>query len=157
MIIYIERIPSEGQNIEDSIPAAKLELAELEDGTSVVGDVKVSFNLTVVGGELLVRGRWAAEAEFVCSRCLDLFRAEIAETKVFYDFELKGRDTIDLTESVREDIILHFPVKPLCKNSCPGLCPVCGASLSGDAKCDCIPVSGDPRFGVLDRFRKKTS
>ena len=33
---------------------------------------------------------------------------------------------IDLTESLRQEIILHFPPIPVCSKSCLGLCPVCG-------------------------------
>ncbi|MDP2905278.1 MAG: DUF177 domain-containing protein [Candidatus Omnitrophota bacterium] len=44
---------------------------------------------------------------------------------------------IDLTEDIREGIMLDYPIKPLCKPDCSGLCPVCGADLNVH-KCRCI-------------------
>ena len=35
-------------------------------------------------------------------------------------------DTIDLGEVVREQFYLALPMKPLCREECRGLCPVCG-------------------------------
>ena len=36
----------------------------------------------------------------------------------------------------REEIILGYPVKFLCKIDCLGLCPKCGQNLN-EKKCDC--------------------
>ena len=156
MIVYIERIPADGLDIEDAVSADALGLAESQDGSVVVGDVRLRLNLNVVGGELLVRGSWSGEIELVCSRCLEVFRVSLDEKELFWDFEIMGRDSIDLTDRVREDIILHFPVKPLCRAECRGLCPRCGANLEKGEDCGCPKTSVDPRLAGLDRFRKKT-
>ena len=34
--------------------------------------------------------------------------------------------TIDLTEPLRQEIILHFPLVQVCSKSCKGICPICG-------------------------------
>lgn len=44
--------------------------------------------------------------------------------------------SIDLTDMVRQEIILHFPLISLCSKSCKGLCPVCGKNKNTQ-KCDC--------------------
>ncbi len=43
---------------------------------------------------------------------------------------------IDLSEMVRQEIILHFPLIPVCSKSCKGLCMYCGANRN-KAKCEC--------------------
>ncbi len=44
--------------------------------------------------------------------------------------------TIDLNDLVRQEIILHFPLIPLCSRGCKGLCPHCGVNKNKiDCKC----------------------
>jgi uncharacterized metal-binding protein YceD (DUF177 family) len=43
---------------------------------------------------------------------------------------------IDLTEALRQEIILHFPVVQVCSTSCKGICPKCGIDLN-KKQCDC--------------------
>ena len=39
---------------------------------------------------------------------------------------------IDLGPVVREYLMLEYPIKPLCKPDCQGLCTVCGENLNYD-------------------------
>lgn len=43
---------------------------------------------------------------------------------------------IDLSIGIREAIILSQPITHLCREDCPGLCPVCGTNLNLE-KCSC--------------------
>ena len=55
--------------------------------------------------------------------------------------------TLDLTEPVREYIIMSEPMKPLCSQGCAGLCANCGSDLNVE-KCGCgEPI--DPRWAAL--------
>lgn len=93
------------------------------------------------------------ETKFVCTRCLKDFTEPVeipeAEREFFLEPpELKSDDlddllyinrkpmTIDLGEMVRQEIILHFPLIPVCSSSCKGLCPVCGRDRN-KVKCKC--------------------
>ncbi len=100
MIIYIDRIPDSGLDIEEVMPAADFDFSEIDDGAVLKSDVTVKVNAVVVDGELLVRGSWTTEAGFECGRCLEPFSMSLTEKNVFFDFELNGRDSIDLTYSV---------------------------------------------------------
>lgn len=89
---------------------------------------------------------------FVCQLCLEDFIQDIeipnAEGEFFYDktpvaeseadlyFIDKNKMTIDLGELVRQEIILHFPLIPVCSKSCKGLCVVCGKNRNKQ-KCKC--------------------
>lgn len=71
-----------------------------------------------------------------CSRCLR--ETEFTFTKNFrLDYLLTKQDTaIDITEDVRQELMLEYPLRPLCKPDCKGLCPKCGENLNeGDCKC----------------------
>ena len=55
---------------------------------------------------------------------------------------------LDLDEEIREELLLSFPMRFLCREDCPGLCPKCGKPLSkGD--CGCPTKEPDPRLAVL--------
>lgn len=47
-----------------------------------------------------------------------------------------------------EEFSLALPVKPLCKDGCKGLCPVCGKNRNSEA-CSCAKDEGDPRLAAL--------
>jgi uncharacterized protein len=60
---------------------------------------------------------------------------------------------IDLKEVVLEQLNLTFPIKPLCSETCQGICPVCGINInSGD--CSCVTKDSDSRLEKLKIFLK---
>ena len=61
-------------------------------------------------------------------------------------------DKIDLTEVVREQLYLALPMKPLCREDCKGLCPVCGVNRNRET-CTCQEVWVDPRMAALKKFK----
>ncbi|MEP7003395.1 MAG: DUF177 domain-containing protein [Chloroflexota bacterium] len=47
------------------------------------------------------------------------------------DAKTIGSDfTVDLTDLLREELILATPLAPLCREDCAGLCPACGEDLN---------------------------
>jgi len=60
-------------------------------------------------------------------------------------------EVIDLGELMREQFILALPMKPLCRDECAGLCPVCGVNRNRDT-CGCRTEWTDPRMDALRRF-----
>ncbi len=124
---------------------------------------------------LSVRLSLTLRAEGVCARCLrgtslaisdDLLylylpsgldlgedtRLESDEGFMPVEVEFFGR-TLDISDQVRESILLLLPRKPLCREDCLGLCPVCGADLN-EGKCGCSRLEGDPRLEVLRKFQR---
>ena len=72
---------------------------------------------------------------------------ELLDDDMEVDF-IKG-DTIDLSDIVREQIYLSLPMRSICKESCRGLCPVCGANLNESV----LPVQegrGSPGFFEIE-------
>lgn len=109
-----------------------------------------------------------AEVPFItqCARCMaevrDIFRTEmdltVAAEGTVSDEELEENmdeyaiavnGCIDIDEQVREALILDFPMRFLCREDCPGLCPVCG-KRKADGDCGCSDKKEvDPRLAVL--------
>ena len=59
-------------------------------------------------------------------------------------------ESVNLTEDMREAIILTFPAYPICRPDCKGLCAMCGINLNNEA-CDCRAPQED-RWSTLDRL-----
>lgn len=61
--------------------------------------------------------------------------------------------TIDLSEVLRQEILLHFPLIPVCSKSCKGLCPKCGIDLNKKTcKCSKETVADKP-LAILKQFK----
>src|SRR4029453_14510788 len=76
---------------------------------------------------------------------------EVAEddlTTAFYK-----EDSIDLGELMHEQFVLALPMKPLCRETCKGLCVHCGTNFNKET-CDCAPAWTDPRLGALKNLVK---
>lgn len=83
-----------------------------------------SFEANKYDDVIGVLGTITGTMTFECSRCLKLF-----EQNISIPFECsftKEEYECDVTEEVRESVLLNIPMKPLCNKDCKGLCPVCG-------------------------------
>lgn len=67
--------------------------------------------------------------------------------------EMTEDHQLDVTDRVREEIILALPLKILCDPECPGLCPMCGIDLN-EATCDCEEDVVDPRLAELKKLKE---
>ena len=143
------------------------ELAITHGQLQVVDDILVKGFVINNGRMLEVKGTISALIHEVCNRCLDEFNLPLtvefeenfrqAGNSEFEDSEdlnyFEG-DSIDITEAVRENLLLAQPLKPLCSENCKGLCPHCGVNLNKTV-CNCVSENLDPRLAVLERFLKK--
>ena len=58
---------------------------------------------------------------------------------------------IDLSEVVRQHLVLALPFAPRCREDCRGLCPSCGADLN-IGPCACPKAEADPRLQILRQW-----
>jgi len=61
-------------------------------------------------------------------------------------------DHLNLDEVVKEQIYLSLPIKKICREDCPGLCPDCGTNLN-KGNCTCDKVKGHPAFSKLKNLK----
>lgn len=95
---------------------------------------------------------------FLCDKCLKKITTEIhikhTERRFFLEKPEVIEDEndlflvdkkhliIDLSEMLKQEIILHFPIISVCSKSCKGLCPVCGKDLNkSGCKCEILDSS----------------
>ncbi len=110
----------------------------------------------------MVTGHIKTEIVLECSRCLSSIRHPIhAEFKQKYSESAQedetlaaNRDELDLERPVIESILLEIPIKPLCKEECKGLCPICGSDRNLN-DCSCTHEDIDPRMMELKKLLEK--
>jgi len=119
----------------------------------ILGDVK----LIRTNRSILVKGDLETEIDIECSRCLEIFAHPMHimfEEEYFPQidvvsglpvsmpdedpgyFTINTGHVIDLDDAIREYALLSLPMKPLCKQECAGLCPICGQNLN-TGSCNC--------------------
>jgi uncharacterized protein len=126
-------------------------------------DVHLEYHRS--GADLFFRGRLRGSMTARCGRCLEEFGLTLDQP---FDFILTpetktpnhgaeelhredlglshySSDEIDLAPLIAEQVMLALPTRPLCSESCRGLCDCCGANLNRDA-CDCANTGQDPRM-----------
>lgn len=140
IIIQPWRIPEEGAELEGEEPGDILSL-EPDSLIQPEGPVRYILLAQYVTHELIVTGEVCARIRFACSRCADPVLLEVRDSKFLVAREVENlHDTVDLTDEVRESIILAFPSYPLCQSDCRGLCVQCGVNRNRE-HCDCKPLA----------------
>ena len=61
---------------------------------------------------------------------------------------------LDVDEPLREELLICFPMRLLCDESCEGLCPKCGKPRR-EGDCGCPTKEIDPRLAVLQKWLDK--
>lgn len=133
MKINIESIPEAGLELTEGCDPAKLDLARTDIKFSEPIDILAQITKGI--NCISVRLRLAVVMHLICNRCLEEFTVNLSK-KVNLNIPIENKAVIDLTDNLREEIILNFPLKPLCRPDCLGLCSVCGQNLN-NGKCDC--------------------
>ena len=152
-----EALKEAGKSFPFSFECPAAELGEVEDlpwkDATVVVDGAYWFD----GNHMVVQGTIQTSGKYTCSRCLSPVSVDRKETlSEVYGTEAElpedvlpyNGEYIDLTETIRETLILSEPMRVLCRPDCKGLCPQCGANLN-DGPCSCPTDKIDPRLEVL--------
>lgn len=135
LIIDVSRLKQGGERIEGEVDAIDID----EEFVHPFGGIRYSLFVQAIGDELLVRGRAEQDFDLVCSRCGKDFdttvKAEDFTTSVELD---ENAEEIDLTDEIREAVLLELPNYPLCEESCAGIAgneaqpePESGAGMMG--------------------------
>jgi uncharacterized protein len=132
--------------------------------------VKGTVTLTRTNRGILVQGKLKTQVSTECSRCLNLFDCPLTikiEEEYFPiidvnsgsaleipdepdSFKIDEHHILDLREVIRQNALLAIPMKPLCREDCPGICPNCGRDLT-KGNCGCDEDKIDFRWAKLVR------
>lgn len=141
-----------------------------DDWVAVEGE---AVGVNVDGRYVLVTGKVTGIVTLECSRCLAPFTEAVeapfeaqCDIRTFHLLAeglpvAEGEEitavfdanSADLWELARQAIVLHLPMRPLCRPDCKGLCPYCGTNLN-ETQCDCQPPT-DPRWATLEALMRQ--
>ena len=154
MIVEIREIPEEGKHIAGEITRDIFELDPKDAQPD--GPVRFDFFVSIVSDSLLVQGKLEAGFRMNCVRCLDSYRQLVKLPDCIFTEPVENQASIDLTDSIREDILLALPIHPHCEDGDPPRnCPQLGQfeepEGSAEAEATDEPEKPDPWAG-LDGF-----
>ncbi len=144
------------------------QIVPVYEGLQSLGPGRISLSIQKTEQEYFCQGSLSSKARLECSRCLEPFETELVSKIDFiacsldhyeslkseavddedYVFIDSSNMTIDITAPVEQALILAVSMKPLCSDSCRGICSMCGKNLN-QTKCDCNTEKNDPRWDGL--------
>ncbi len=154
--IDVRQLGPEGTEFHWNEPATMLGLdSESEFQFPVVIDVKAQR----IGTRVVVTGTVGCRVSLRCSMCLEPceedIQAEVAIELLEGPQPRKREDVvqdedadvsyytvpfIDLSDDLRQILLVAAPAYPVCRQDCQGLCPACGANRN-TVPCGCQPAS----------------
>ncbi|MGN0835846.1 MAG: YceD family protein, partial [Akkermansia sp.] len=138
LIIDLEDFPEEGRRLCGELDGALLDV----DGEALQCTGAIAYELTaqLFDTELVLRGRLSAPFRLRCDRCLGFFDYTVEADGLALSYDVKGKLSVDVTEDVREELILALPAYPKCELA-GRECKI--NDILGDFRLD-----KDPRAGV---------
>ncbi len=138
---------------------------EAPEGVRFVGNVHIVGEIINRGGYMRLDVEVDIPYSGACARCLaDVegvftmpFERTVVTEGTLTEEQLEDNvdeyvvicdGILDIDDAVREAVILSFPMRLLCREDCPGLCPQCGKPLT-NGPCGCTKKEIDPRWAIL--------
>jgi uncharacterized protein len=168
VVIQVAEIPDEGLRIEGvaDFPRPFQDPAWSLDGLSLAVEKD--------GETVFVRGDLTARVPLTCGRCLEPYTVTVTpavdarfvpapgtrgeERELGADdleTDVYQHGILDLTALLETETSLALPMKPLCREACRGLCPVCGGNRN-TTPCACEMRAPDPRWAALKDWAERT-
>lgn len=130
-----------------------------EGDARAVGPLSYDLWVQRFGSELLLTGTLSAPFEFTCVRTLHPFTQTIRLNGAAVAVEIANEGEIDVTEALREEVLIHFPIDPVCEEGdVPQKCEIDPRYLSvdkpsGDGLSTPPHAEGADRWSALDNLK----
>lgn len=171
MLLDLSRLRAGAEHVERRFQPADFTL--VDEAFTLRGPVDLVADVQKDGSKVRLTGHLRAALECECSRCVEPFEVPVdvpLDLLFLPATEIAGEgehevgdndlgvsfyrdDVLDLAEIMREQFYLALPMKPLCRDDCQGLCPVCGINRNRET-CTCQPEWVDPRMDALRALAK---
>jgi uncharacterized protein len=134
MKIEVERIKNREIELTEEVSASSWKMDSFD--IKFVDNIHLDCTFVRVEKEIIVDTEVITNRIVVCSRCLEKVKQTTKQAfKLVYESNNCG-DYLDIDNDIREEVLLNFPMKVLCKSDCKGICPHCGINLTHQ-KCQC--------------------
>ena len=179
MEIRLEQIEEEGLTFkfEKSVDTFPILAEMVANGEcEFTAPLRTALRALRIGDLVEIDGDIETSVRLPCSRCLQHFEtplnssfaltyiqqtADVMEDIEPQEVELSAEDMgivyfrgekINLKDAIQEQVVMEFPLRPLCKLDCKGLCPKCGEDMNEDP-CDCDQRPSPGKFAVLKNLK----
>ncbi len=160
MIINIREIPEGHSIIDQSVTMTE---EQIKDG-KFVGNVDCHADIERLQFQIFLNISYKCAVNLECSRCLNAYKYSaqgmckiilqekgalegLGDDEVDYNFNDHGT-TVDIRQSIYEEVIINLPFKPLCKEDCAGV-----EEYTQKEKSDNKTI--DPRWEALMKLKDK--
>lgn len=128
MQIEVEKMPETPVELEENVSVQAWEMDSFD--IVFVDPIRIRCRFVRIGNEIVVEADIVFTRDITCSRCLNQVRQTVTQDfKKTYD-RLKIGQYLELDGDIREEILINFPMKVLCKPDCKGICTSCGVNLN---------------------------
>jgi uncharacterized protein len=176
MRIRLEELKQGQLNLAfEETPESFAVLKEMADNgvCAFLTPLKAALRARQIGDMVELEGSITTTVRLDCGRCLQSFKMPIeSQFALTYcpgepdledsdpnqeELELTAEDMglihyqgeeINIKNEVQEQVVLAFPLRPLCRQDCQGLCPQCGSDLNA-VKCECNHSPSGGKFDAL--------
>ncbi len=149
--ILVQRLTTEGFDFSGEEPPSLLDVND--EGILSISPVRYALKAALVNNGVIVTGRAETKLECRCGRCAASFPLAVSNSEVCHFYEGHDQAEIDLTDDIREDILITFPFYFVCSERCRGLCFKCGKNLNnGDCGC-AVEESAVTPWSELDNLK----
>lgn len=160
---------SEGKVKKLNLPYEHDSFSYMGNQYPVSGKPEISITLTNVGsGNVLVEGNLEVTLIIPCDRCLQSVNVPLSVAFTHQVVSPEKEDAaseeasgylkeeqnfvsgyeLDTDALINNEILIHMPMKILCREDCKGICPVCGQNRNA-GECGCDTFVPDPRMAAI--------
>lgn len=159
---------------KEGVLSEALEKVRLSEGVRIDPAITGRLRVWKSGEEILFEAQVGAAISLQCARCLEwttiskeidvhlIVRKDESPLPPEHEMEKAEADEIvaegpeiDAGRIIVQELLLELPMKPLCREDCPGICPVCGGR-KGEGECRCsVEDAADSRWAVLEKLKEK--
>tara|TARA_B100000676_G_C17742925_1_gene662341 strand:+ start:33 stop:488 length:456 start_codon:yes stop_codon:yes gene_type:complete len=149
MKIFRQELDGSQGNFKKIVKFSELKLDNLKSNKR---NIEIVVNFSKNQSSIDLKGEINSSLSDTCDRCINTFDNEqISKFRIILtqkenlindndsEFILFDNDEneIDLSDVVRDTLLLEKPIKTICNKNCKGLCSNCGSNLNFE-KCKCL-------------------
>ena len=146
--------------LDGELPVPELDIQIHDDIIQLVKPLQYDLEVQKLDDGLLIQGRLSLTLQCQCVRCLKGFEHTLELNPWTSHLPLQGDDSVpvindcvDLTPTVREDILLEFPQHPLCERDCRGLRSASSGKSSKNSSSAGPAEQGSPAWNELNKLK----
>jgi uncharacterized protein len=128
LLFNLRHLVRDNLTLQGELTAEELDLAALDELIHAPRPLAYDLEIEKMEDSVLVEGSLGIVLDCECARCLKPYTHPVVLENWTCHLPLKGEDKaevindcVDLTPYIREDILLAFPLHPLCGSNCGGL------------------------------------